>query len=564
VLRRRAAVAVVLPVAGLVLLPLARLVQVAVSEGGAGRALGSPAFTTALRNTLLLALAVTAAAVPIGVALALALRRPDVPGRGFLRAAVLLPVLVPDFVLGYSWTQAYGPAGFTDTVLGLGWPGLSGPVGVWVVLVVDATPIAYLVATAGLGARAEAHLERAARASGAGAVTALRTVTLRLLGPAIAAASVLVFALTVGAFAIPQVLGAPAGFRTVATQIYADLSLGGAASSFAEAVTLALVLVLVAVGCVGPADAALAPRLRAVRTAEAPSAPAGPARRAAGRGIALAIGGWLVLSMGVPLAALVLAAVTRAVGLPPTPVNWSLGAFREVLTPRTLEALGRSAVLAVLAATVLLVLGTGVALVERRRAWRGAATLLTLTFVLPGSTLAVALLLAYGRWLSGTALILLAYLAKFLALAHRPISGALDRLPLDGWRAARASGAGVLTAARTVALPPLAPALLAAWVICFLTGLHEVTMSSLLYGPGSETLAVVVLNTEELGRIGPTAALAVVLTLLVAVPALLLWPAVGRVRARRGVPPPAVPARPPVPGPPSRQADPVAEAAHAG
>ena len=55
-------------------------------------------------------------------------------------------------------------------------------------------------------------------------------------------------------------------------------------------------------------------------------------------------------------------------------------------------------------------------------------------------------------------------------------------------------------------------------------------MSSLLYGPGSETLAVVVLNSQELGRIGPTAALSVVLFLLVAVPALVLWWAIGRLR----------------------------------
>src|SRR5436305_831832 len=105
------------------------------------------------------------------------------------------------------------------------------------------------------------------------------------------------------------------------------------------------------------------------------------------------------------------------------------------------------------------------------------------------------------------------------AFAHRPIAGSLDRLPADELRAARASGAGVLTAARTVALRPLAPALVAAWLICFLTALHEVTMSSLLYGPGSETLAVVVLNTQELGRIGPTAALSVLLSLLVGIPA---------------------------------------------
>ncbi|MCU1617681.1 MAG: transrane component of transporter [Frankiales bacterium] len=551
--------AVLVTAVGLVVLPLARLVQVVRSEGGVGSSLASPMFATALRNTVLLALAVTAAAVPIGVALALALRRPDVPGRAVWRVAVLLPVLVPDFVLGYSWTQAYGPAGFIDTLLGWGWAGLSGPVGVWVVLVVNATPIAYLVNAAGLGARGEAALERAARASGAGPVTTLRTITLRLLAPAIAAAAVLVFALTLGAFAIPQVLGAPAGFRTVATQIYADLSLGGDPSSFAQAVTLALVLVLVGAVCVAPADAVLGPRLRAVRTGVAHGAAAGPVRPAAGRGIAVAFGGWLVLTVGLPLLALVLASVTRAVGLPPTPAHWSLVHFRQVLTPRTFEALGRSAVLALLAATVLLVLGAGVASIERRRAGRATATLLTLTFVLPGSTLAVALFLAYGRWLSGTAaLILLAYLAKFFALAHRPISGALDRLSSDEWRAARASGASWLPAARTVALPPLAPALLAAWLVCFLTGLHEVTMSSLLYGPGSETLAVVVLNTEELGQIGSTAALSVVLTVLVAVPALLLWPAVRGVRAWRAVPPPLG-----VPAPASLPA-PASEIAHVG
>jgi iron(III) transport system permease protein len=238
--------------------------------------------------------------------------------------------------------------------------------------------------------------------------------------------------------------------------------------------------------------------------------------------------------MALPLAALLLSSVTRALGVPPTPDNWGLDHFRSVLTPRTGEALGRSVGLAVAAATLLVVLGGLVAVLERRRGGRTTATLVTLTLVLPGTTLAVALLIAYGRWLSGTlTLILLAYLAKLWAFAHRPIAGALDRLPPDELRAARAGGAGPITAVRTVALRPLAPALLAAWLVCFLTALHEVTMSSLLYGPGSETLAVVVLNSQELGRIGPTAALSVVLFLLVAVPALVLWSLIGRLAPRR-------------------------------
>ena len=164
------------------------------------------------------------------------------------------------------------------------------------------------------------------------------------------------------------------------------------------------------------------------------------------------------------------------------------------------------------------------AVLERRGPGRWLSTLVTSTLVLPGSTLAVALLISYGRWLGNTlTLILLAYIAKLWALAHRPISGALDRLPPEELHAARASGAPLLTAIRTVVLRPLAPALLGAWLVCFLTALHEVTMSSLLYGPGSETLAVVVLNSQELGTIGPTAALSVLLTLLLVVPAALLW-----------------------------------------
>ena len=82
-------------------------------------------------------------------------------------------------------------------------------------------------------------------------------------------------------------------------------------------------------------------------------------------------------------------------------------------------------------------------------------------------------------------------------------------------------------------LRPLAPALLAAWLVCFLTALHEVTMSILLYGPGSETLAVVVLNSAELGQVGQTAALSVLLTLLLLVPAGLCWLGIRRLDLSR-------------------------------
>jgi iron(III) transport system permease protein len=73
--------------------------------------------------------------------------------------------------------------------------------------------------------------------------------------------------------------------------------------------------------------------------------------------------------------------------------------------------------------------------------------------------------------------------------------------------------------------------MITAWALCFLTALHEVTMSSLLYGPDSETLAVVVLNSADLGRVGVTAALSVLVTAVVVLPAIALWAITRRARA---------------------------------
>lgn len=516
--------AVSVAVAALVVVPLARLVQASVEAGGSSwqRVLRSPQLSTAVWHSLLLAVAVTAVAVPLGTATALLLRRPELPARGLLRVAVLLPLVIPQFVLGYSWTQAYARAGLTDSVLGLRWDGLIGPAGIVVVLVVNAVPVSYLLATAGLMTRAQPELERAARCSGASGWATLSTVTLPLLRPILAAAGVLTFVATLESFAVPQVLGTPAGFSTLTTRIYADLSLGSSPDSFTEAITLALGLVALAAVVLVPADALLAPRLRSARSGQ----PAGaqlPRRRTWHSYLAVAgLSGYLLLVIGLPTLALVAASVTRAVGLPPTPGNWTLDNFRALGTATTADALRHSLELATAAACLLVVLGAVTALLERRRAGRVLATTATLSFVVPGSTLAVGLLIAYGRWFDGTlTVILVAYVAKLWVLAHRPIAGALDRLPDAEWQAARTSGATPVTAARTVWLPAMAPALLGAWLLTFVTALHEVTMSSLLYSTRSQTLAVVVLNSQELGNIGQTAALSVMLTVILLVPVLL-------------------------------------------
>ena len=516
-----------------VAVPLLMLTRTSWLEGRGRLAevLTEPEFGTAVAHSFELSAATTALAVPIGVAIALALRDPRLPGRAFWRAAVLLPLLVPDFVLGYSWLRAYARAGLTSELFGFVWSGVQSPVGVAVIVAVSAVPLVYLIITVGLATRAEPITERAAHASGATPLTVLRTITLPLLAPAIATSAVVVFVLTLGTFAVPQVIGTPAGFSTITTRIYADLSYGSDPQNFVDATTLAVLLVIITLVVAGPADVLLGVRLQLRRTSTADLD--WPSGGRLGRTLKpLILATYLIATAGLPLLALISAAVTRAVGVPSTPANWTWDNFLAVLTPRTAQALGRSLLLSLSAASILLVLGLIAAALGRTRRGRGITVLITLTLVLPGSTVAIGMLLGYGRWLADTlAIILLAYLAKLWALAHRPISAAVDRVPPAGLRAARASGATLATGLGTVALPLIRAALITAWALCFLTALHEVTMSSLLYGPGGETLAVVVLNSADLGQIGVTAALSVLVTLVVVLPAAALWALSRRTRA---------------------------------
>ena len=528
--RALVALALVL-LAALIGVPLVRLLGVAVGGGVAAilATLADPPVGGAILNSLWTAALVAILAVSGGTAAALATERGGLPGAGWLRAGILLPLLCPPFVTAFGWTRAYGPRGLADRLFGVEVPGLFGPLGIVLVLAVAATPLAWLMVAGALASRVEPDAERAARASGAGPWTVLRTVTLPLLRPAILSALVVTFVFAVNAFGVPAILGTPAGFATITTRLYQDLARSADPALFAEAGVLAATLVVLAIGVVGPADAWLTGRA-AARTGEIAGGRARPARERVRRRrtAAFGLGSVILLVAVVPLVAVLLTALTRAVGLAPIPANWTLANFGEALDDRFADALVHSLVLAIGAATIVVPLGALLVVVGRRRG-RGRGllrTAATLGFALPGSALAIAILLAYGGWLRDSlAIILVAYVAKLWALGQRQVAGSVDRLPNDVVRAARASGAGPAAALRTIVVPLLRPSLIAAWLIAFLFALHELTMSALLYGPRTATLSVVVLNAQQVGDPTVSAALAVLLVGLigaVAVPLVLV------------------------------------------
>jgi len=494
--------------------PLFELLRAAFDQGwgtfvDAFRGRGTPG---AVWNTVWTGAVVTVIALVVGTAAAVITERSVGGRRRWLRVGMLLPILIPPFVSALGWAEAFGPAGLLDDLTGVDLPGLFGPLGVVIVISINAVPLAYLVVAAGLASRAEPDLERAARASGATALQAFRTVTLPLLRHSLISAGGLVFVVSVNSFGVPVLLGNPAGFETMTTRIYRSLALSADPEAFVGVVAVAAALVGITFLAVAVSDAWSWLGGAVVRTG-APTGipPAGLRSRAPVVGLSV----YVIVTSLIPFVALCLRALTRAVGLAPVPSNWTLANFSEAIDGAG-GAFLNSLLLGVAAAFLAVILGGAVATLARgwRRGWLGS--LPVLTFAVPGSALAVAVLLAYGpRLRDSLLLILVAYLAKFWALGHRPIAGSLENLPPDAIRAARASGAGVWTTLHTVIIPMLWPAVAAAWVLVFLFSFHELTMSALLYGPGSETLAVVILNLRQIGDVTVTAAMAVVLTLVV-------------------------------------------------
>ena len=156
---------------------------------------------TALRLSLVVA--TTAAAISIVTAFPLAwvFARASIPGKTFLRAVVVLPLVMPPVVAGVGLLAAFGRRGIVGARL-YDWFGvqLTFTTGAAVLAAAFVSfPLAVLALEAGLRGLDE-RLEDAAATLGASRWYVLRRVTLPLLGPQLAAAVVLSWARALGEF----------------------------------------------------------------------------------------------------------------------------------------------------------------------------------------------------------------------------------------------------------------------------------------------------------------------------------------------------------------------------
>jgi iron(III) transport system permease protein len=494
--------AIGLVVAGLSVLPLVYLViRAAGTDADALAFILRPRTIGVLGSTIALAGIVGAGTILVGVPVAWLTTRTDVPGRRLWTVLTVVPLAIPSYVLGFAFVAAFGPRGAVQSLLepfGVDrLPDIYGLPGAALVLILASYPYVVLAVRAGM-IREDAALEEAARTLGDTQRTAFRRVTIPLLGPAIAAGTLLAVLYALSDFGAVSLLQFDSFSRAIYLQYRATFD-----RSLAAILALGLVALTLLVTW---GESRMRRRARDF---------AGhPARRL---GATVALGRWRW-----PAAGFLGFIVALALGVPVVTIAYWLiralgqGAGFEV----EIGAIAGSLVTGVAAAALAAALAVPVALLLGRyrsrlgplveRASYGA-------FALPGIVVALALVFlattAIPALYQTLVLLIVAYAIRFLVQAIGPIRATIVRMGPRVEEAGRTLGDGPVRAFVGLTLPLLRPAVLSGVALVFLSVVKELPMALILGPIGFDTLATEIWSTTSEGfysrAVGPAAILLV-------------------------------------------------------
>ncbi|MEV7421922.1 iron ABC transporter permease [Streptomyces sp. NPDC091212] len=472
------------------------------------------------------ALVSTALTLLIALPGAYVFARFDFPGKGVLRAVVTVPFVLPTVVVGTAFLALLGRGGLLDEL----W-GVRLDTTVWAILLAHVFfNYAVVVRTVGgLWSQLDPRQEEAARVLGAGRLAAWRRVTLPALGPAVAAAALMVFLFTFTSFGVVQILGGPA-YSTLEVEIYRQT-----AQIFD--LSTAAVLTLIQFAAVGSVLAVHAWTVRRRETALRLIDPALTAARPRGKGQWALLGGVLasvLLLILLPLGVLVERSLDG-------PGGYGFGFYRALgsveasggtfLVP-PLEAVGNSLRYALAATAIALVVGGLAAAALTRRAGRlarGFDALLMLPLGVSAVTVGFGFLITLDKppldlrasWILvplAQALVGVPFVVRTMLPVLRAVDGRLRE-------AAAVLGASPSRVWREVDLPLVRRALLVAAGFAFAVSLGEFGATVFIARPDRPTLPVAV--ARLLGRpgelnYGQAMALSTVLMVVCAVSLLVL------------------------------------------
>jgi iron(III) transport system permease protein len=456
-------------------LPLLYVVVQAIAGSGFGPLLLDARQRTLLYNTALLGAGAAAFAVLLGVPLGLGLARLRGRYTAPLRVALAAPVLLPPYIVGLAWTYIGSVAGIAATVAGRdllsGWTySLSAAAAV---LALVYYPVVML-ATEVTVRQIDPHLEESGLIT-ASPARVLMHITLPVAAPAIAGAALIVFVLAVSEFGVPGLLRV----RVYTTEVFTAFA---ALYDFGRATVLTLPLLFVTGAMSAVAAMLLSSRVIASRrrghTVEAFDS---------------RVWRWPVL--GLAIATFVTAVVIPTVVL----VREASGTSIAAVAAGSWPSVRASLALATVGATLVVVVGAWLGYARARASSRlGSLTdvLCIVLFAVPSTVVGVALI---GMWnrpgiaglVYGTAaMLVLAYLARFLPVATLIIAAAVRQVPVSQEQASAVAGATWLRTVTGIVAPQVTRGLAAVWFVVFVFAFGELGASVLVSPPGESTLPI--------------------------------------------------------------------------
>ena len=471
-------------------------------------------FWRAFGTTALLAIGMTAIAVPLGALLAFLVARTDMPGRSLLEPMLLVPVFLSPLVLAFGYVVTAGPVGFLSVWCKEVFGAVPWDIYSFRSLVVIAglthAPHVYLYASAALRAL-PGDLEESARVIGASPGQVARNVSLPMITPALLFSGVLIFFLGFEVFGLPLILGDPQGLLVLSTYLYKLTNKLGVPSYQLMAVVvmviiaIALPLVYMQRFLLRTAQRFVAVRGKGVRTHLVPL-----------RGwrwpALLLILGWFLLTVMLPMAGLVLRSFVS---------SWGLGInIADVLTfdnylelfddSEVVSAIVNTAAIATIGGALAVACYAILALAQHRwsSGWAKFADYIAmLPRAMPGivAGLAIFWVFLFTKPLAPLRQTLfavwVAYSLVWLAYGLRLIQSALLQVGPELEEATRVTGASTGRAMRDVTVPLIRHGLLAAWLLILLIFVREYSTAVYLLGPGTEVIGSLVVSRWGSGAV---------------------------------------------------------------
>jgi len=456
-----------------------------------------------LWNTLSLAVLVAIGCVCLGVSSAWWIARREFPGRRLATWLMILPLTVPTYVFAHIYTTLLEEDGW----LGQLWitlfgndnspPDLYNIWGVTLILSLAGFSYVFLLARTALSQPIRS-LEEAAQIQGASAFEVFWRINLPLLRPAIAAGLAVVVLHVLSDFGAVSMLQ----YQTFTLAIFQQME---GRYDHQAAAGLSLILVMLSLTFL-----VLERFFRSRQRYHSARHSRHMLVRKATRVETCLIWFWLGLitlfAFGLPLAWM---------------LSWSWQAWsQDLINAQFWGYAGNSLMVAVIAASIAVVVAFPVAFYNARKRTAGSQALLQFSsvgFVLPGPVIALGILsflLAQLPFLyGGLGALLIAVVIRFLPLAVQSQDAAMAQLTPSLEQAGRSLGAGPFENLRRVILPMIRGGMATAWVLVFIDTLKELPATLILRPTGFDTLPVRIWieASEEMLELAAPAALMLVI-----------------------------------------------------